>query len=111
MTRTIRNTLLIGIPIAIFVIFWAWMDAHFTAAVHRPPQAELLLPAQPAPCAEIVGLPHSCSTDAYVEIHAALRAMTPHCRREGQGASAWAELNREQPSGYEVIARCEGRVS
>lgn len=104
MLTTIRRTLIFAIPIAIFVILLAWLQALPTdPARYRNEPVHL-------PCADIEGTDR-CSTDAYIDIQAAIADMISTCEAKGWGVQAWAEANPQAPRGYEVLASCAGTRS
>ena len=43
---------------------------------------------------------------AEAEAMAKLKELTPFCESQGLSAEAWAEINSEQASGYEIIGNC-----
>jgi hypothetical protein len=46
--------------------------------------------------------------EAEAQAQKVLNEITPECQAQGKTAQAWAEINSQQPKGYEVIGECIG---
>lgn len=109
MITTIRRTLLIGIPIAIFIISGAWLANQPQVGESRDQESKQLI-SEDDPrwdCTRLGNrlcgpIPPASVAQALYDVEVAQRSMDERC----YFGYAWAEYNATAASGYEVLGYC-----